>query len=102
MQNSVRDVGSDLAYSVATMFSQNIMARYHHFKAEMLEASRTSSSSSSASHNPQIDIPYDASVLVCIDQFFSSQFIFCLFVINVMFFVLFLFHSFTDADATSP
>jgi len=66
--NSFNDVGRDLAYSLATVFSQNVMARYHHFKAQMLEATRSSSSSSSSSAAaaavPQFEIPYDASILV--------------------------------------
>jgi len=68
--NSLNDVGPDFAFSVATMFSQNIMSRYHHFKAQFLEASRQSSSSSSASAGAaaassevHMDIPYDASLL---------------------------------------
>jgi len=65
--NSRDEVGQEVAMSLATVFSQNVMSRYHRFKAELLQAAAStfsSASSAAASAAPALDIPYDTSVLV--------------------------------------
>ena len=69
-QNGQNDIGRDMAFSVATLFSQGVMSRYHRFKADILESSRsasapTSSPTAASSGSSHLDIPFDAAVLVC-------------------------------------
>ena len=62
-QTAQNEMGRDLSFAMATMMSNGVMSLYHRYRAEQLLQAHAQPSQ--ASPAPGLDIPFDATVLVC-------------------------------------